>query len=331
MTTVARAARGGWDVESASTPIANRARIEQVETNVDAPTTPEMLFDSALELRHESGVALRFEAEDALREWVKLGLPAIEVAAAKTWRRSHVERFGDASIAATRDARGGEGVGTSADGADGAALPPGPSMTSWNTTERSAEYDWTFTTPYGGTVTTTSDSNRQPPTWELTDRRIDRAMLTERDPILMYDELTLYESELDDNGVAHLGLKVRVMPKCWFVLLRFWLRVDGVLIRLFETRFFCDFTEVDRTGAVVVVRETQRREETWDALRARRPVRSDAISRRRPSCERTPRRGRSGGHRHPRLDDRAVIRAAAARASSSTPYFNAHSPSFPHI
>jgi type 2A phosphatase activator TIP41 len=94
-------------------------------------------------------------------------------------------------------------------------------------------------------------------------------MLTERDPILMYDELTLYESELDDNGVAHLGLKVRVMPKCWFVLLRFWLRVDGVLIRLFETRFFCDFTEVDRTGAVVVVRETQRREETWDALRAR--------------------------------------------------------------
>ena len=110
MTTVARVARGGWDVESASTPIANRARIEQVETNVDAPTTPEMLFDSALELRHESGVALRFEAEDALREWVKLGLPAIEVAAAKTWRRSHVERFGDASIAATRDARGGEGV-----------------------------------------------------------------------------------------------------------------------------------------------------------------------------------------------------------------------------
>jgi len=103
MTTVARVARGGWDVESASTPIANRARIEQVETNVDAPTTPEMLFDSALELRHESGVALRFEAEDALREWVKLGLPAIEVAAAKTWRRSHVERFGDASIAATRD------------------------------------------------------------------------------------------------------------------------------------------------------------------------------------------------------------------------------------
>ena len=269
MTTPRRVARGGWDVESASTPIANRARIEQVETNVDAPTTPEMLFDSALELRHESGVGLRFEAEDALREWVKLGLPAIEVAAAKTWRRSHVERFGDASIAATRSARGGEGASTTATGADGDALPRGPSMTSWNTTERSAEYDWTFTTPYGGTVTTTSDWNRQPPTWELTDRRIDRAMLTERDPILMYDELTLYESELDDNGVAHLGLKVRVMPKCWFVLLRFWLRVDGVLIRLFETRFFCDFTEVDRTGAVVVVRETQRREETWDALRAR--------------------------------------------------------------
>ena len=262
-------ARGGWDVESASTPIANRARIEQVETNVNAPTTPEMLFDSALELRHESGVVLRFEAEDALREWVKLGLPAIEVAAAKTWRRSHVERFGDASNGAKGRARAEDGGDANAVDASDAALPPGPSATSWNSTERSASYDWTFTTPYGGTVTTTRDSNRSPPTWELTDRRLDRAMLTERDPILMYDELTLYESELDDNGVAHLGLKVRVMPKCWFILLRFWLRVDGVLIRLRETRFFCDVTESERTGAVVVVRETQRREETWDALRAR--------------------------------------------------------------
>ena len=94
-------------------------------------------------------------------------------------------------------------------------------------------------------------------------------MLTERDPIQLYDELTLYESELDDNGVARLALKVRAMPKCWFVLLRFWLRVDGVRVRLRETRFFCDVTQRDKTGAVCVVRETQLRDETWDELRAR--------------------------------------------------------------
>jgi hypothetical protein len=39
-----------------------------------------------------------------------------------------------------------------------------------------------------------------------------------------------------------LSLKVRVMPRCWYVLMRFWLRVDGVLIRLRETRFFCKMT-----------------------------------------------------------------------------------------
>jgi len=92
-------------------------------------------------------------------------------------------------------------------------------------------------------------------------------LLTERDPILLYDELTLYESELDDNGIAHLGLKVRVMPKCWYVLLRFWLRVDGVLIRLIETRVFCDVR--DASCAPRVLRETQFREETWEQLRAR--------------------------------------------------------------
>lgn len=35
--------------------------------------------------------------------------------------------------------------------------------------------------------------------------------------------------------------QVRVMPRCWFVLLRFWLRVDHVLVRLYETRYLCDF------------------------------------------------------------------------------------------
>lgn len=29
-------------------------------------------------------------------------------------------------------------------------------------------------------------------------------------------------------------LQVRVMPRCWYVLLRFWLRVDRVMVRLRE-------------------------------------------------------------------------------------------------
>ena len=93
-------------------------------------------------------------------------------------------------------------------------------------------------------------------------------MLTARDPILFFDELTLYESELDDNGLMSLTVKVRVMPRCWYVLMRHWMRVDGVLIRLRETRFFHRVGTPPGEGSVVV-RESARREETFEGLRMR--------------------------------------------------------------
>jgi type 2A phosphatase activator TIP41 len=31
------------------------------------------------------------------------------------------------------------------------------------------------------------------------------------------------------------------MPRCWFVLLRLWLKVDGSMARLREARLFCRF------------------------------------------------------------------------------------------
>lgn len=54
--------------------------------------------------------------------------------------------------------------------------------------------------------------------WEGTDEQIDRRMLMTRDPILHFDEVLLYESELDDLGTSQLSLKVYV--HCWF--LAFW-------------------------------------------------------------------------------------------------------------
>jgi type 2A phosphatase activator TIP41 len=44
--------------------------------------------------------------------------------------------------------------------------------------------------------------------WEATSGQINRALLTSRDPILYYDELALYESELDDHGSSRVSLKV---------------------------------------------------------------------------------------------------------------------------
>jgi hypothetical protein len=39
-------------------------------------------------------------------------------------------------------------------------------------------------------------------------------------------------------------LQVRVMPRCWLVLMRFWLRVDGCLVRLRDVRHFCRWAPV---------------------------------------------------------------------------------------
>ena len=88
-----------------------------------------------------------------------------------------------------------------------------------------------------------SDANKNPPRWvpceDGDSTGIDWELLRRRDPILFTDEVLLYEDELADSGIAMLSARVRVMPACWFVLLRFWMRVDGALLRLRDTRVFC--------------------------------------------------------------------------------------------
>ena len=41
----------------------------------------------------------------------------------------------------------------------------------------------------------------------------------------------LYSTELDDNGIAELSGRVRVMPSCFFCLFHYFLRLDNVLLR----------------------------------------------------------------------------------------------------
>ena len=44
--------------------------------------------------------------------------------------------------------------------------------------------------------------------WLPATEQLDKSLLMARDPILFYDEIPLYESELDDNGVSQLLVKV---------------------------------------------------------------------------------------------------------------------------
>lgn len=98
------------------------------------------------------------------------------------------------------------------------------------TLEKVKPFDWSFTTEYSGTV---NDKIRV----EKTDQKIDMFKLMRREPIHFYHDLTLFEDELHDHGISVLSVKVRVMPSGFYVLQRFFMRVDHVLIRINDTRF----------------------------------------------------------------------------------------------
>jgi hypothetical protein len=112
-------------------------------------------------------------------------LPPIQVACAAAWSRAHNIALREGAIK----------------GWDAAGVREGDA----------SAYDWTFTTPYGGSLR--AGGADPAPQWQPVDERIDRTLLLARDPILFYDEATLYESELDDNGTMSLALKARTRAR----------------------------------------------------------------------------------------------------------------------
>lgn len=94
-------------------------------------------------------------------------------------------------------------------------------------------FDWSYTTDYQGTVTGKQFIPDNEP--------IPIALLKRPDPILFYEEVVLYESELDDNGISIFSVKVRVMPERMLLLCRLFMRLDNVLLRIRDTRIYVDF------------------------------------------------------------------------------------------
>lgn len=103
-------------------------------------------------------------------------------------------------------------------------------------------YDWTYTSRYKGTMIKVDDGI----SW-IQDQDGSHAIpldkLTSNNPIKFYDDMILYEDELGDNGISMLNIKVRVMSNCLLLLQRLFIRVDGVLVRIIDTRFYVDFDE----------------------------------------------------------------------------------------
>uniref|UniRef100_A0A7N0UGF1 TIP41-like protein n=1 Tax=Kalanchoe fedtschenkoi TaxID=63787 RepID=A0A7N0UGF1_KALFE len=225
----------GWEIESRKRSILKSIEAKEWEQKLKTSHLPEMVFgESVLTLKHlESGVKIHFNAMDALDGWKLEALPPVEVPAAAKWK-----------------------------------------FRSKPVKEIILDYDYTFSTPYCGseTVETAAEGMRETSDgscsvqWEDCKEKIDVISLASNEPILFYDEIILYEDELADNGVSLLTVKVRVMPSSWFLLLRFWLRVDGVLMRLRDTRMHCVFGD---SLNPIILRECCWREATFQALSAK--------------------------------------------------------------
>mmetsp|Transcript_2283 Transcript_2283/g.6847 ORF Transcript_2283/g.6847 Transcript_2283/m.6847 type:complete len:252 (-) Transcript_2283:249-1004(-) len=99
--------------------------------------------------------------------------------------------------------------------------------------------DWTFTTKYKGEIVCGVREVK-----ENTEKDIDYEKLKRRDiPILYYNEVLLFEDELDDNGVSSFTVRMRISRDFFLILVRFWLRVDDVIVRLLDTRYYHAFDE----------------------------------------------------------------------------------------
>jgi type 2A phosphatase activator TIP41 len=117
-------------------------------------------------------------------------------------------------------------------------------------------FDWSYSTAWKGLMEGGGVELQ-----EAEDAVIPFEKLRRPDPILLFDDVMLYEDELADNGIAMLSVKVRVMPERLLVLQRFFLRLDGVVVRIRDTRVFIEFA----TGEVV--REFVSREAKYDDVK----------------------------------------------------------------
>uniref|UniRef100_A0A7S4GGT6 TIP41-like protein n=1 Tax=Eutreptiella gymnastica TaxID=73025 RepID=A0A7S4GGT6_9EUGL len=108
-------------------------------------------------------------------------------------------------------------------------------------TEQDQGIRWTYQTDYTGTLSYASDRVKEVQAID-TEQGINYELLKDTSqPIKCTDMVVLYEDELHDCGVSRCYVRYRVMPNCFFILLRHWLRVDEVVSRLHDTRIFHEF------------------------------------------------------------------------------------------
>jgi len=232
----------GWTISAYKYPISNATQLEELQNALGFPL-PEMTFgNNSLVLKHNpSGWEYSFDTKSAL-ETVKSGElgpgdGAVKVGYADAWLKSRTDPDTKLPLPKTVDSK---------------------------------SYDWTYTTTFSGKAADHL-AGFHPADPEDPSHVVNVVELSRKDPILFYAEIPLYEDELHDNGASILTVRVRVMPSCLFVLMRFSLRVDNVLFRTFDTRLYHSF----HSNPAFVVLETKGWEAPYDMVKSRLPNQDD--------------------------------------------------------
>jgi hypothetical protein len=213
-----------------------------------------------LEYVNEGAVffTVSFNAIDALVEWggahvdmgsKNTGINVLKASDAKKWSEKRAD-----------NASKGETLGNVAIGSI--------------TTSEDMVFDWTYSTPYSCSFKLSQHCHpSQACRWEPCEPgNIKLELLTDTTaPILMFSSVNLYEDDLHDFGDVNLSAKLRVMPKCFYVLQRLVMRVDGVIVRIRDTRVFHEF------GSNAIFMDTSWRELPWSKL-AEHGLPTDVVS-----------------------------------------------------
>ncbi|KAF6818957.1 hypothetical protein CSOJ01_01614 [Colletotrichum sojae] len=215
-------------VSTRKLPISKAGPIDEMTASLGIPV-PEMIFgDNLVRIDHvPTGWSISFNAYDALDGVDKTDKKMLKVAYAKDWSSSREK-------------------------------------TSAGIKEVVKPYDWSYSTEYRGTLAEAAagaDGDGEERRLRDSKREIPLELLKRRDPILFFDDVMLYESELDDNGISVVSVKVRVHEKRMLLLCRLFMRLDNVVVRIRDTRVYVDF-ETDE-----VIREYTAKEDGFDSVK----------------------------------------------------------------
>ena len=204
---------GAWHITTRKLPILKSEPIDKLSDEIGIPI-PELIFgDNFVSITHlPTGWTIRFNARDGLDRVSKTEEGMLQVAVADVWKK-------------TREGQQEE------------------------VKQVVKPFDWSYSTDYKGTTEKgTSGSDWVESSQEKDPIRTD--LLSKPDPILFFDAVDLYEDELGDNGIGLLSVKVRVMPERLLLLSRFFLRLDGVVLRICgiptEWRHFLGYLRIEQ-------------------------------------------------------------------------------------